>query len=36
MIPNHKEIVRSIARAVALDPLLRTPLELNTAKVRAA
>ncbi len=29
MIPNHREIVRAIARAAALDPLLRTPLELE-------
>ncbi|WP_293767910.1 ROK family protein [uncultured Corynebacterium sp.] len=28
MIPNHREIVRAIARAVALDQLLRTPLSL--------
>ncbi|WP_165242778.1 ROK family transcriptional regulator [Corynebacterium lizhenjunii] len=28
MIPNHREIVRAIARAVALDPLLRAPLSL--------
>lgn len=28
LIPTHEEIVRAIARAVALDPLLRTPLDL--------
>lgn len=28
MIPTHREIVRAIARAVALDPLLREPLAL--------
>ncbi|MFH0412789.1 hypothetical protein ACG98H_11655 [Corynebacterium sp. L4756] len=28
MIPTHREIVCAIARAVALDPLLREPLEL--------
>ncbi|APT91625.1 Crp/Fnr family transcriptional regulator [Corynebacterium phocae] len=29
LIPSHRDIVRSIARAVALDPLLRQPLTLN-------
>lgn len=33
MIPSHEEVVRAIARAVALDPLLRTPLELATSHV---
>ncbi|ART20154.1 Crp/Fnr family transcriptional regulator [Corynebacterium striatum] len=28
VIPSHKEIVRAITRAIALDPLLRVPLEL--------
>ena len=29
MIPSHTEIVRACTRAVALDPLLRVPLELG-------
>src|SRR5690625_99215 len=29
LIPTHQEIVRAIARAVALDPLLRVPLSLQ-------
>lgn len=29
MIPTHREIVRAIARAVAVDPLLRDPLSLT-------
>ncbi|PQM74081.1 ROK family transcriptional regulator [Corynebacterium sp. J010B-136] len=29
LIPTHHEIVRAIARAVALDPLLRVPLSLQ-------
>lgn len=29
MIPNHRHITRAIARAVALDPLLRDPLSLG-------
>ena len=29
MIPTHQEIVRAVARAVALDPLLRIPLSLE-------
>lgn len=28
LIPTHREIVRAVARAVALDPLLRVPLSL--------
>ena len=32
LIPTHQEVVRSIARAVALDPLLRTPLSLVPAE----
>lgn len=28
MIPSHQEVVRAIARAIALDPLLRVPLDL--------
>ncbi|APT81555.1 ROK family transcriptional regulator [Corynebacterium ammoniagenes] len=37
LIPTHREIVRAIARAVALDPLLRVPLSLqpSTASVRS-
>ncbi len=31
MIPTHREVVRAIARAVALDPLLREPLALTTS-----
>ena len=33
MIPTHREIVRAVARAVALDPLLRVPLELRKVRV---
>lgn len=32
MIPTHREIVRTVARAVALDPLLRVPLTLHKVK----
>ena len=31
MIPTHEEVVRSIARAVALDQMLREPLQLVPA-----
>lgn len=29
LIPTHREVVKAIARAVALDPLLRVPLSLH-------
>lgn len=29
LIPSHQEIVGAITRAIALDPLLRVPLELK-------
>lgn len=29
MIPSHGEVVRAVARAVAIDPLLRVPLDLG-------
>lgn len=29
IIPTHREIVRAVSRAVALDPLLRDPIELG-------
>ncbi|AGF71212.1 ROK family transcriptional regulator [Corynebacterium halotolerans] len=35
LIPTHREIVRAIARAVALDPLLREPLALVQEPVTA-
>ncbi|QCB27419.1 ROK family transcriptional regulator [Corynebacterium endometrii] len=35
MIPTHREIVRAVARAVALDQLLRTPLALGKTLERA-
>ncbi|MFC6147074.1 ROK family protein [Corynebacterium nasicanis] len=31
LIPTHREVVRAIARAVALDPLLREPLQVLAA-----
>ena len=31
LIPTHREVVRAIARAVALDPLLREPLKVLAA-----
>ena len=35
LIPTHREIVRAIARAVALDPLLRVPLSLQPGSAAA-
>lgn len=32
LIPTHREVVKAIARAVALDPLLRVPLSLHKAE----